>query len=402
MEHPWGVGRCRSVGRIAGLVVALAVAGALVPAPAAAAPIGYDADEAGDLHAAAAYLGVTPSAMHTDGTAVVRFLAGLDGRSRTEACRLRIGSGIPRGDTGPHLVNADTAAESTAWVASHYCITSVQAARFGAAVLTFLAGVDSARTGRPLPSVRPPDPSRQAVVLGATDGDTLRVRIADGTEQRLRLVGVDAPERGECVADRATAALERLVGAAVVLEADVTDRDAYGRLLRYVWSEGVLVNELLAAWGLVLPRRYPPDTRYQARIDAAGRAAERARLGLWDPAACGPASTASLVIDRINADAPGDDSQNLNGEWVVIRNAGRSDADLTGWVLRDTSASHRYRFPRGFVLGTGRSVTVFSGCGADGPDRLHWCTSGSAVWNNDGDTAFLLDPNGNIAAQRSY
>ena len=395
------------MGRIAGLVAALVVAALVAPgasftAPAAAAPIGYDAEEAADLHAAAAYLGVTPSVMHTDGTAVVRFLAGLDGRSRTAACRLGLGSEIPRGDTGPHLVNADTAAEPVQWVASHYCITPVQAARFGATVLTFLAGVDSARTGRALPTVRPPDPSRQAVVLGATDGDTLRVRTADGSEHRLRLVGIDAPERGECVADRATAALARLVGTAVVLEADVTDRDAYGRLLRYVWSEGVLVNELLAGWGLVLPRRYPPDTRNQGRIDAAGRAAERARLGLWDPAACGPATNASLVVDRINADAPGDDARNLNGEWVVIRNAGRADADLTGWTLRDTSASHRYRFPRGFVLGAGRSVTVFSGCGTDGADRLHWCTTGSAIWNNDGDTAFLLDPNGNIAAQRSY
>ncbi|MCZ6504686.1 MAG: hypothetical protein O6834_01720, partial [Actinobacteria bacterium] len=32
----------------------------------------------------------------------------------------------------------------------------------------------------------------------------------------------------------------------------------------------------------------------------------------------------------------------------------------------------------------------------------YWCWTSSAIWNNDGDTAFLLDPNGNIAVSYSY
>jgi hypothetical protein len=32
----------------------------------------------------------------------------------------------------------------------------------------------------------------------------------------------------------------------------------------------------------------------------------------------------------------------------------------------------------------------------------YWCVSGSAIWNNGGDTAFLLDPVGNVVAQLGY
>ncbi|MBK6970300.1 MAG: lamin tail domain-containing protein [Candidatus Microthrix sp.] len=77
-------------------------------------------------------------------------------------------------------------------------------------------------------------------------------------------------------------------------------------------------------------------------------------------------------------------------------NTGHSTIDLTGWGLKDESASHRYGFPDRFELPAGAAVRVASGCGTDRADHLHWCMSNSAVWNNSGDTAFLLDPNGNI------
>ena len=47
-------------------------------------------------------------------------------------------------------------------------------------------------------------------------------------------------------------------------------------------------------------------------------------------------------------------------------------------------------------------MTVHTGCGADTGTDLFWCNEGSAVWNNDGDTAFLLDPRGNVVDTRTY
>lgn len=74
---------------------------------------------------------------------------------------------------------------------------------------------------------------------------------------------------------------------------------------------------------------------------------------------------------------------------------------MTGWVLKDESASHRYSFPSGFNLVLGAAVRVHTGCGTDTAASLYWCQNG-AVWNNDGDTAFLLDLNGNITDTYSY
>lgn len=122
----------------------------------------------------------------------------------------------------------------------------------------------------------------------------------------------------------------------------------------------------------------------------------------WSPDACGPATSgATDIAVEVNADAPGDDGQNLNGEWVRFTNRGMATVDLDGWQVADESASHRYRFSD-LRLDPGRSVTLFSGCGADDDTSRYWCVSGSAVWNNSGDTVFLRDGRGNIVVSLSY
>ena len=240
-----------------------------------------------------------------------------------------------------------------------------------------------------------------AQVVDVVDGDTIRVEVA-GEQESVRLIGINTPERGECLADEATELLRDLVaGQAVELVVDRTDRDQYGRLLRHVEVEGVDVGTELVRSGLALARDYPPDTARSDEYSAAQRTAEEAGVGMWEADACGPAtSTADVVIDAIRFDADGDDNENLNDEWVRIANRSGSAVDLAGWMLKDTSATHRYSFPSGFSLGPGASVTVRTGCGTDSATDLHWCNQGSAVWNNGGDTAFLLDPAGNIVASQ--
>ncbi|RPI25464.1 MAG: lamin tail domain-containing protein, partial [Actinobacteria bacterium] len=118
---------------------------------------------------------------------------------------------------------------------------------------------------------------------------------------------------------------------------------------------------------------------------------------------CSPVAPAGVVaIDHVEYDAPGNDNQNLNEEWVRFVNEGATGADLTGWGVKDESASHRYGFPERFALAPGASVVLHTGCGTDTAADLYWCNTGSAVWNNDGDTVFLLDPGGNIVAAVGY
>ena len=86
------------------------------------------------------------------------------------------------------------------------------------------------------------------------------------------------------------------------------------------------------------------------------------------------------------------------GETVTVRNGGSSPADLTGWSIHDDSANHTYRFPAGFTLAPGGSVTVRSG-GPAGPGELAW--TGRSVWNNTGDTAHLVDAGAALVSTRS-
>lgn len=121
------------------------------------------------------------------------------------------------------------------------------------------------------------------------DGDTIRVRI-DGVEERVRYIGIDTPELShptlgvEPFGPEAAAYNEELVdGRLLCLETDVSDRDRFGRLLRYAWLEdGTMVNELLVAAGMARVATFPPDVKYiESLFVPAQRDAAEARRGLW-------------------------------------------------------------------------------------------------------------------------
>jgi hypothetical protein len=106
-----------------------------------------------------------------------------------------------------------------------------------------------------------------------------------------------------------------------------------------------------------------------------------------------------LKIVNINYDAPGDDNKNPNVEWVEIKNTGSTSVNLKGFTLED-EAHHKFIFPD-FMLGTGKIVKVYSGSGTPNSSSLYWGSS-SAIWNNDGDTAYLYDNNGKLIDTYKY
>jgi endonuclease YncB( thermonuclease family) len=79
--------------------------------------------------------------------------------------------------------------------------------------------------------------SYTGTVARVVDGDTLDVTLSHGKRERVRVIGIDTPERGACYftqASRRTASLA--LGKRVVLRGDPTQdtRDRYSRLLAYV------------------------------------------------------------------------------------------------------------------------------------------------------------------------
>ncbi len=247
--------------------------------------------------------------------------------------------------------------------------------------------------------VRPGSNGLAITVERVSDGDSIRAKSSEG-DLEIRLIGINAPEQDECFGDGATAMLEALLDAdAVAVHPWPPEIDDFGRELGFVVADDVFVNLRLIELGGVVARAQS-DHEFAEEFEVAERAASDGRRGLWAPDACGAPTDASLEIVDVLADAPGNDQENPNGEWVLIENTGSDPADLSGWSLRDESTRHRYDFPT-FSLNAGSQARIRTGCGQDDfdsdPAELFWCNPEPPVWNNSGDTAFLLDSNGAIA-----
>ncbi|WP_058993677.1 lamin tail domain-containing protein [Haloarcula sp. CBA1127] len=111
-------------------------------------------------------------------------------------------------------------------------------------------------------------------------------------------------------------------------------------------------------------------------------------------------TSGDLVIDRVRADAAGDDRDNLNDEYVVFRNAGAEPLEMGGWTVSD-EADHSYTVPDGFTLDPDETVTLHTGSGTDTDTDLYW-GSGRPIWNNGGDTVTVTDADNETILERSY
>ncbi len=111
-------------------------------------------------------------------------------------------------------------------------------------------------------------------VLRVIDGDTMEV---SGGE-RVRLLGIDAPEKGAPLAGLATARLRELTASGLVTLEMCEERDIYGRLLATVRTQRVNVNRILLREGMALPMLIPPCGRPVA-VDVLAAAAHGAVSG---------------------------------------------------------------------------------------------------------------------------
>ena len=118
-------------------------------------------------------------------------------------------------------------------------------------------------------------------IIRVIDGDT--IRLSDG--RRIRYIGIATPEIGDnpqyFVPEATSFNRSLLAGRRVTLEKDVSDKDRFGRLLRFVYSDGILVNAELVREGYGVAKVFPPDTRYAGCFAALEGEAREARRGMW-------------------------------------------------------------------------------------------------------------------------
>jgi micrococcal nuclease len=140
------------------------------------------------------------------------------------------------------------------------------------------------------------------------DGDTIAVNM-NGQVETVRFIGIDTPETHkpntpvQCYGPAAAAHTQNVIknaGAHVRLAADRqgTDRDRYGRLLRYVYlPNGTLVNLLNIQQGYAFYYPYFPFTK-KAEFKAAQDQAKAAAKGLWGACTPTPSDDGGYKMDE--------------------------------------------------------------------------------------------------------
>ena len=126
---------------------------------------------------------------------------------------------------------------------------------------------------------------RYHTVVDVIDGDT--IRLDDGVV--VRLLGINAPEVGQCYGEEASNRLMAMVlGSEVYLDKDMEAVDRSGRLLRYVFLRDDnpevgdrMVNYELVTDGFVVSYWIAPNRRYQALFTAGQDTARTNEVGLW-------------------------------------------------------------------------------------------------------------------------
>ena len=128
-------------------------------------------------------------------------------------------------------------------------------------------------------------------VTKVIDGDTIVLE----NGQKVRYIGIDTPElhhpkkEVECFSRQAYEENKKLLlGKKVFLQKDISEKDKYNRLLRYVFLDGKMstdeasfVNLYLVKNGFAYAATFPPDVKYANLFLTAQKEARQKNLGLW-------------------------------------------------------------------------------------------------------------------------
>jgi len=232
----------------------------------------------------------------------------------------------------------------------------------------------------------------QFAVAKVVDGDTIKL----ATGEKVRFLNIDTPEVGQYLHDEATSRLKELIGnSSVTLEPDRTNRDKYGRLLRYVYCDGTMLNLVMVREGYARAYYVAPDDKHLEEIEEAEKYAKSRSLGIWQydnitGAYC-------IWLYEKHPDPKGRDEENLNDEYMVFRNSCTHEVDMTGWKVSAERGS--FTFPN-FSLDAKKTVTLHSGSGDNNVTDVFWGSS-KPIWKNEDDRLLAYNAEGQVVLDYS-
>ena len=260
-------------------------------------------------------------------------------------------------------------------------------------------------------------------IVRVIDGDTMEVRMPDGSTETIRLLGVDTPEVNgqnepsefEGIPDNengeeylaewgeraSTYATTRLDGETVTIRTDeaADRRGSYGRLLVYLTDDGANFNLDLIEEGYA--RMYDSSFSMRSTFADAEQTAQENDVGLWGyetptvtttttptqtttatPVPDGGTDAPAIEIVRIDAEA----------EYVTIQNTGDQSVDLGGIVIDYDDGQDR-TLPS-YVLEAGETIRIGTGEQTSVEMAISTEYEGHVLLNSEPDTVTLYTQDG--------
>jgi endonuclease YncB( thermonuclease family) len=243
-----------------------------------------------------------------------------------------------------------------------------------------------------------PGPS-EAIVVAVYDGDTFTLN----SGEKVRLRGVNTPELRPAEAygiEARDSVAQILLNQKVKLSYGTITKDGYGRLIASVKVKETDIGLHLLENGLGHVFIIPPDAMDTTLMQTAQSHARGKGKGIWST----ERYKSSLHITSFHANAPGDDSDFINGEYLRVCNVSKDPVDLAGYVIQDISGQ-KYPFPA-MIIPSGHTVKVHSGRGWHKKDPLKqleiYLGSNRPIWNNTRDRASIYDRYGQLVDSREH
>lgn len=158
-----------------------------------------------------------------------------------------------------------------------------------------------------------------------------------------------------------------------------------------------MLNLIMVKEGYARSYFIAPDDKHLDEILEAEKYAKERGLGIWQydnitDAFC-------IWVYDMKDDPKGRDEENLNGEYVVLRNSCTHPVNMAGWIM-ESGRSYKFSIPD-FTIESKKTVSIHSGAGTANSTDIYW-NSGKAVWRNEHDTIHMYNSQKQLVLNYTY
>ena len=246
-------------------------------------------------------------------------------------------------------------------------------------------------------SYRPPP--KKGTIIAVYDGDTFTL----DNGEKIRLRGANTPELRPAEAfgiEARNAARDLLLNQVVSLTYGEVKRDSYDRLIASVQIDDVDVATFLLENGFAHAFFIPPEELDSPKLLQAQQVAQDNTRGIWSIRRY----QSDLHMTSFHANAPGTDSDNVNGEYLRVTNTTNRPLNLKEYHIQSIRGD-TWPFPD-MEIPAGHTVKVHSGRGyhQKNPEKQLEIYLGNfrPIWDNEKDRATIFNSEGEIQDQRKH